>query len=71
MELAYQKGLQGKRIVLVDMHGADGPDESDLVDGTHPNDLGYQKMATIWHRGVREAVSKGFLPAPGGDAGQN
>ncbi|KAL7788379.1 carbohydrate esterase family 3 protein [Trichoderma ceciliae] len=63
-ELALQKSIQRKRIILVDMHGADGPNESDLVDGTHPSDLGYQKMANLWHKGFREAVSKGFLQTP-------
>lgn len=62
-ELAFQKYKQHKKIILVDMHGADGPNADELVDGTHPNDLAYQKMATIWQRGFREAVSKGFLQA--------
>ncbi|UKZ67969.1 uncharacterized protein TrAtP1_009126 [Trichoderma atroviride] len=62
-ELASQKYKQRKRIVLVDMHGADGPNADELVDGTHPNDAAYRKMASIWHRGFQEAVSKGFLQA--------
>lgn len=62
-ELASQKYKKHKRIVLVDMHGADGPNADELVDGTHPNDAAYRKMAGIWHRGFQEAVSKGFLQA--------
>ncbi|KAL6890515.1 SGNH hydrolase-type esterase domain-containing protein [Trichoderma evansii] len=62
-ELALQKHKQHKRIILVDMHGADGPNADELVDGTHPNDSAYQKMARIWHKGIRKAVSKGFLQA--------
>lgn len=62
-ELALQKNREHKRIVLVDMHGADGPNADELVDGTHPNDSAYRKMASIWHRGFQEAVSKGFLQA--------
>ncbi|KAL7917681.1 SGNH hydrolase-type esterase domain-containing protein [Trichoderma austrokoningii] len=60
-ELALRKYKQCKRIVLVDMHGADGPRADELVDGTHPNDSGYRKMARIWHKGIREAVSKWSL----------
>ncbi len=71
MEIAHRKNLERKSIALVDMHSADGPNGSDLVDGTHPNDLGYQKMATIWHRGIREASSKGFLSVPGADVSRN
>lgn len=52
---------QGRRIVLADMHGLDGPQLSDLVDGTHPNDEGYLKMARIWHRAILEAEARGFL----------
>ncbi|CAI4214477.1 unnamed protein product [Parascedosporium putredinis] len=41
--VAKQCEWEGKRIVLVDMHGGDGPGLEDLVDGTHPNDAGYEK----------------------------
>ena len=44
-DLAKQKTAEKKRIVLVDMHGSDGPQKGDIVDGTHPNDVGYNKMA--------------------------
>ncbi|KAL3957098.1 hypothetical protein ACCO45_007676 [Purpureocillium lilacinum] len=53
-----------KRLVLVDMHGPDGPQRDDLVDGTHPNDDGYVKMAKIWHHGVGVAMAKGLLQPP-------
>ncbi|KIX92784.1 uncharacterized protein Z520_11447 [Fonsecaea multimorphosa CBS 102226] len=57
-----EKELSGQRkIVLVDMHGADGPQLCDLVDGVHPNDDGYKKMAQIWYQGIQEAIHKGFL----------
>jgi lysophospholipase L1-like esterase len=36
--LALQKGKQQKKIIFVDMHGADGPSADELVDGTHPSD---------------------------------
>lgn len=60
-ELTFQESIRHKRIILVDMHSADGPSHNDLVDGTHPNDKGYQKIANIWYKGIQEAVAKGFL----------
>jgi hypothetical protein len=40
-------GLNDPKVILADMH--DGLIlKSDRVDGTHPGDLGYEKMATIW-----------------------
>lgn len=62
-ELTLQKYKQHKRIILVDMHGTDGPNADELVDGTHPNDLAYRKMASIWHKGFQKAVLNGFLQA--------
>ncbi|KAF4512482.1 hypothetical protein G6O67_001617 [Ophiocordyceps sinensis] len=62
--LARRKAAAKKRMVLAEMHGADGPRKDDLVDGTHPNDAGYNKMAKIWHKGIQEAASKGFLQRP-------
>ncbi|OQV02355.1 hypothetical protein CLAIMM_07568 isoform 2 [Cladophialophora immunda] len=50
-----------RKIVLADMHGATGPQLCDFVDGIHPNDIGYQKMASIWYQGIQEAVTRGFL----------
>ncbi|KAJ5209947.1 Lipase GDSL [Penicillium cf. griseofulvum] len=63
-ELAKVKAADGKKIILVDMHGPDGPQISDLADGTHPNDVGYAKMAMIWRRGIHEAVHKDFIQEP-------
>ncbi|CAJ2503200.1 Uu.00g105940.m01.CDS01 [Anthostomella pinea] len=51
----------GKRIVLVDMQSSAGPTLDELVDGTHPDDAGYKKMANIWYAGIQQADSKGFL----------
>ncbi|RYP72728.1 hypothetical protein DL771_004064 [Monosporascus sp. 5C6A] len=33
----------------------------DLVDGTHPNDGGYKKMADGWFRAIQEASNKGWI----------
>ncbi|KAH8671473.1 SGNH hydrolase-type esterase domain-containing protein [Xylariales sp. PMI_506] len=63
-DVARQKEMQNKRLVLVDMHSAGGPDVGELVDGTHPNDAGYAKMAKKWYEGVEEAFLKGFIQGP-------
>ncbi|KAK3900212.1 carbohydrate esterase [Staphylotrichum tortipilum] len=55
---------EGRRLVLVDMHGDDGPGTGDLVDGTHPNDAGYRKMANLWYKGLVVASDAGWLQAP-------
>ncbi|KAI1431194.1 carbohydrate esterase family 3 protein [Xylaria sp. CBS 124048] len=52
---------KGYRLVLADMQPPSGPTTSELVDGTHPTDAGYAKMATIWFNGISEADEAGFL----------
>jgi lysophospholipase L1-like esterase len=37
---------------------------SDLIDGLHPNDIGYGKMATGWFQGLKEAQAKGWITPP-------
>lgn len=59
--LAATLQSQGRKLVYVDMHGAEGPQLDDLADNTHPNDVGYAKMADIWFRGLEEASSNGWL----------
>lgn len=59
--LATRKASEQKRIVLVNMHTAEGPDVQGLVDGIHPDDVGYNKMAKLWFRGMQEALMKGFI----------
>lgn len=61
--LAAKMQADGKKLVLVDMRGPDGPLVTDLADGRHPNDKGYVKMANVWFKGVQEVVSKGLLSA--------
>ncbi|KAK0619973.1 carbohydrate esterase family 3 protein [Immersiella caudata] len=54
-----------RRIILVDMHSSDhGPLVSDLVDDTHPNDVGYRKMANIWYWGINNVSDRGWLQSP-------
>ncbi|KAI0164526.1 carbohydrate esterase family 3 protein [Hypoxylon sp. FL1284] len=57
--------LYGKRVVLVDMQGKNGPTVDDLVaDGIHPNDDGYRKMAAVWFDGIKDADTRHFLQPP-------
>jgi lysophospholipase L1-like esterase len=49
------KAGEHKRIILADMRTAEGPQVGDLVDGTHPNDEGYKKMAGVWLNAIRQA----------------
>ncbi|KAK1585002.1 GDSL-like Lipase/Acylhydrolase [Colletotrichum navitas] len=62
--LVEQQQALSKKLVLADMHTAAGPQASDLVDGTHPNDAGYVKMANIWFASIKDAASRGWLEAP-------
>lgn len=72
--MAAQMTAQGAKLVLVDMRGPDGPTTADLADKRHPNDVGYQKMATVWFQGIQQAVNQSFvtvaadngIPADGG-----
>lgn len=60
--LAASLRAEGKAIIWADMQGSNGPLASDLSpDGTHPVDLGYQKMATIWYNAIGQADAAGFL----------
>ncbi|KAK5990765.1 hypothetical protein PT974_09035 [Cladobotryum mycophilum] len=62
--LAKKKQQEHKRIVLVDMHSSAGPQKTDMADPTHPNDHGYQLMANLWFKGIKEAFSRGFIQHP-------
>ncbi|KAI0444388.1 SGNH hydrolase [Xylaria telfairii] len=52
---------QGERIVLAELGGSDGPQVGDLADGTHPNDVGYNKMANIYFAAIKSASAQGFI----------
>lgn len=54
----------GAKILLVDMRSPEGPTTNDLADGRHPNDVGYQKMASVWFSGIQQAASRGLITAP-------
>jgi hypothetical protein len=61
---ALVKRLQERqaRIVLADLHSVIKAEE--LVDGTHPNDKGYEKIAEAWVKAIAEAGRKGLLVEP-------
>ena len=52
----------GKRVHLVDMHGA--LSTSDLIDGIHPTAGGYDKMAAVWYSAL--LAVPGSIGSPGG-----
>jgi lysophospholipase L1-like esterase len=56
--------VAGRKIAVADMHSDDGPAPGDLVDQTHPNDVGYKKMANIWYAGLLQASDAGWLQSP-------
>ena len=53
----------GKRVTMVSMHAVK---VSELLDGTHPNEVGYRKMAHSWYRAIVEAGEKGLIVPAGG-----
>ncbi|PLB54069.1 SGNH hydrolase [Aspergillus steynii IBT 23096] len=51
-----------ERIVLAEMSDFIRKDE--LVDGTHPTDYGYKKMASVWWAAIQEAEADELLQQP-------
>ncbi|KAI0490969.1 SGNH hydrolase-type esterase domain-containing protein [Xylaria cf. heliscus] len=60
-KLVQRREAEQKRIVLADMYALCGPQVHDLIDGVHPNDTGYKKMADIWYNSIEIAALKGLL----------
>ncbi|KAJ6583493.1 lipolytic enzyme [Mycena vulgaris] len=54
----------GRSVVLVDCHAVIAV--GDLVDGTHPNDAGYARMAKVFYDGIQAADAKGWIWAVDG-----
>lgn len=62
--LVFNRTMQGEKISLVDMH-SDWFSLADIgPDGTHPTDMGYLKMAKVWHTGILTAAAAGNISAP-------
>ncbi|UQC87654.1 uncharacterized protein CLUP02_13172 [Colletotrichum lupini] len=52
----------GKKVLVIRMDEAVGT--ADLIDGLHPNDLGYIIMATNWWNGVQQAFENRWIDDP-------
>lgn len=57
----------GKSVIVVDSYAVISV--SDLVDGIHPNDAGYERIGKVFYNGIKAAEAKGWLwpvtgPAP-------
>lgn len=53
----------GKKVMMVSMH--DALSTSDLDDGLHPNNGGYEKMANKYYDAIEAADEKGWITKPG------
>ncbi|KAF7339106.1 FG-GAP repeat domain-containing protein [Mycena venus] len=49
----------GRSVVLVDSRAVVAV--GDLVDGTHPNDAAYARMATVFYNGIQAANANGWI----------
>jgi lysophospholipase L1-like esterase len=57
-----KQSVGGRRVFLADMYSSAGPQVGDLVeDGIHPNDCGYDRMASIWADSIEKAARAGVL----------
>ena len=54
----------GMKIVLAEMNRGLLDPSTDYFDDIHPNDLGAQKMATVWDQAIAVAEENGFLSPP-------
>ncbi|KAE9379471.1 carbohydrate esterase family 3 protein, partial [Stipitochalara longipes BDJ] len=52
----------GKKVLTVDMR--DYVNTTELKDGVHPTDFGYNQMAIGWHDAIQQAVSMGWITPP-------
>jgi len=50
--LVNERIHKGELITLVDMYSGAKFVQSDYADNTHPNDSGYNKMASVWFDGI-------------------
>lgn len=59
--MAHNRISSGDDIVIVDMEQGAGLDYGkDLIDGIHPTDCGYEKMANIWYSALTGMKSPGL-----------
>lgn len=62
--LVLDQQARSRKVVLAEMYGPGAPTVDDLVDSTHPGDVGFQNMAAIWFDSIKDAASRGWLEAP-------
>lgn len=69
--LVYSMQAQGKKVLLADMdplppHAGRGwiKYPEDFADGTHPNDVGFKKMAYVFYAAIENAAARNWLQAP-------
>ena len=58
-DVVKRRQEKNQPIVLADLYSA--LTVEDLVDGTHPTDKGYRKLAEAWLSAISEAGKKGML----------
>ena len=56
-EVVARHEALGQRVWFLDLRRALTP--GDLVDGLHPNQLGYNKMAACWFAAIRKVIASG------------
>jgi lysophospholipase L1-like esterase len=60
-ELVAEYQSAGSPVVLAEMHDTEGLGTDQLVDGTHPTDAGYARMAEIWWDALLDAAERGYF----------
>lgn len=66
-DIVHSKQQENKRVGLAALHAVVAAGE--LIDGTHPNDYGYEKMAEAWLSAIYRAGHKGLLVESKGAGG--
>jgi lysophospholipase L1-like esterase len=58
ISIVQTRASEGEHIYMVNMGALT---LSDLADGLHPNDIGYQLMADAWDAGLQQVIAKGWV----------
>jgi lysophospholipase L1-like esterase len=60
--LAASRVSAGKKVMTIDMRSY--VNTTELKDGLHPTDCGYNQMAIGWQDAIRQAISMGWITPP-------